>query len=274
MYPSIRAVSRAAAGDAERRRDRWRRGRSMLLCRTCAPRGSGTRLSAEAMLFLKNATSVAPDDCSNNAVAGAARRARARSRAPPPASTCISIRISSPPASSGECGRAAGSRRTGHSSMVTLQQLIFKLSEFWTSRGCLLQQPLDIEMGAGTMHPETFLRVLGPQPVEHRLRAAIAAARRRPLRREPEPPLQAPAVPGDPEARARRSAAALPAEPGSLRHRPACPRRTFRGKQLGVAHARRVGHRLAGALRQAGDHAVPHISSRPAASISRQSRSS
>ena len=46
--------------------------------------------------------------------------------------------------------------------MVTLQQLIFKLSEFWSSHGCLLQQPLDIELGAGTMHPETFLRVLGP----------------------------------------------------------------------------------------------------------------
>jgi glycyl-tRNA synthetase alpha chain len=46
--------------------------------------------------------------------------------------------------------------------MVTLQQLIFKLSEFWASRGCVLQQPFDIEMGAGTMHPETFLRVLGP----------------------------------------------------------------------------------------------------------------
>ncbi len=45
--------------------------------------------------------------------------------------------------------------------MVTLQQLIFKLSDFWSSHGCLLQQPLDIEMGAGTMHPETFLRVLG-----------------------------------------------------------------------------------------------------------------
>src|SRR4030095_3009461 len=46
--------------------------------------------------------------------------------------------------------------------MVTLQQLIFKLSEFWASRGGPLQQPLDIEVGAGTMHPETFLRVLGP----------------------------------------------------------------------------------------------------------------
>jgi glycyl-tRNA synthetase alpha chain len=45
---------------------------------------------------------------------------------------------------------------------VTFQQLILKLSEFWASRGCILQQPLDIEVGAGTMHPETFLRVLGP----------------------------------------------------------------------------------------------------------------
>jgi glycyl-tRNA synthetase alpha chain len=45
---------------------------------------------------------------------------------------------------------------------VTFQGLILKLSEFWASRGCALQQPLDIEVGAGTMHPETFLRVLGP----------------------------------------------------------------------------------------------------------------
>ena len=45
---------------------------------------------------------------------------------------------------------------------MTFQSLILKLSEFWTSRGCALQQPLDIEVGAGTMHPETFLRVLGP----------------------------------------------------------------------------------------------------------------
>jgi glycyl-tRNA synthetase alpha chain len=47
---------------------------------------------------------------------------------------------------------------------VTLQDLIFKLSDYWAAQGCLIQQPLDIEMGAGTMHPETFLRVLGPQP--------------------------------------------------------------------------------------------------------------
>jgi glycyl-tRNA synthetase alpha chain len=45
---------------------------------------------------------------------------------------------------------------------MTFQELILKLSEFWASRGCVLQQPLDVEVGAGTMHPETFLRVLGP----------------------------------------------------------------------------------------------------------------
>jgi glycyl-tRNA synthetase alpha chain len=45
---------------------------------------------------------------------------------------------------------------------MTFQGLILRLSEFWASRGCILQQPLDIEVGAGTMHPETFLRVLGP----------------------------------------------------------------------------------------------------------------
>jgi glycyl-tRNA synthetase alpha chain len=47
---------------------------------------------------------------------------------------------------------------------VTLQELILKLSAFWASRGCLIQQPLDIEVGAGTSHPETLFRVLGPRP--------------------------------------------------------------------------------------------------------------
>ncbi len=46
---------------------------------------------------------------------------------------------------------------------MTLQDLIFKLSEYWAAQGCLIQQPLDLEVGAGTMAPETFLRVLGPR---------------------------------------------------------------------------------------------------------------
>ena len=39
---------------------------------------------------------------------------------------------------------------------MTLQDLILKLSAFWASHGCLLQQPLDLEVGAGTSHPETL----------------------------------------------------------------------------------------------------------------------
>jgi glycyl-tRNA synthetase alpha chain len=46
----------------------------------------------------------------------------------------------------------------------TYQELILRLQNFWAERGCVLQQPYDIEVGAGTMAPETFLRVLGPKP--------------------------------------------------------------------------------------------------------------
>jgi glycyl-tRNA synthetase alpha chain len=46
----------------------------------------------------------------------------------------------------------------------TFQELILKLQTFWAERGCVLQQPYDVEVGAGTMAPESFLRVLGPQP--------------------------------------------------------------------------------------------------------------
>jgi glycyl-tRNA synthetase alpha chain len=46
----------------------------------------------------------------------------------------------------------------------TFQELILQLQKFWGDRGCVIQQPYDVEMGAGTMHPETFLRVLGPDP--------------------------------------------------------------------------------------------------------------
>ena len=47
---------------------------------------------------------------------------------------------------------------------LTFQELLFRLQSFWAARGCVLQQPYDVEVGAGTMAPETFLRVLGPKP--------------------------------------------------------------------------------------------------------------
>ena len=58
----------------------------------------------------------------------------------------------------------------------TLQDLIFLLSEYWAEQGCVIQQPYDVEVGAGTMCPETFLRVLGPEPY----RVAYVQPSRRP----------------------------------------------------------------------------------------------
>ncbi len=46
----------------------------------------------------------------------------------------------------------------------TFQELIFRLQEFWANNGCVLVQPLDLEVGAGTFHPATFLRAIGPEP--------------------------------------------------------------------------------------------------------------
>jgi glycyl-tRNA synthetase alpha chain len=50
------------------------------------------------------------------------------------------------------------------SNSPSFQELILRLQTFWAERGCVLQQPYDVEVGAGTMAPETFLRVLGPDP--------------------------------------------------------------------------------------------------------------
>jgi glycyl-tRNA synthetase alpha chain len=58
----------------------------------------------------------------------------------------------------------------------SFQELIFELQRYWSDQGCVIQQPYDIEVGAGTMHPETFFRVLGPNPY----RVAYVQPSRRP----------------------------------------------------------------------------------------------
>lgn len=47
---------------------------------------------------------------------------------------------------------------------MTFQEIILNLQSFWAKQGCLITQPYDIEVGAGTFNPATFLRVLGPEP--------------------------------------------------------------------------------------------------------------
>ena len=48
-------------------------------------------------------------------------------------------------------------------SRITFQEIIFKLQNFWSSQGCVIMQPLDLEVGAGTFHPATFLKAIGPE---------------------------------------------------------------------------------------------------------------
>jgi glycyl-tRNA synthetase alpha chain len=47
---------------------------------------------------------------------------------------------------------------------MNFQELIFALERFWADQGCIIQQPYDLEVGAGTFNPATFLRALGPEP--------------------------------------------------------------------------------------------------------------
>ena len=60
--------------------------------------------------------------------------------------------------------------------MLTFQQLILKLQQYWADQGCALLQPYDMEVGAGTSHTATFLRAIGPEP----WKAAYVQPSRRP----------------------------------------------------------------------------------------------
>lgn len=63
-----------------------------------------------------------------------------------------------------------------HQKTLTFQALIFALQDYWAKQGCAIIQPLDLEVGAGTFHPATFLRAIGPEP----WRAAYVQPSRRP----------------------------------------------------------------------------------------------
>ncbi len=56
------------------------------------------------------------------------------------------------------------SGQNGSNSIITFQGLILKLQQFWAEQGCAVLQPYDMEVGAGTFHPATFLRSIGPEP--------------------------------------------------------------------------------------------------------------
>ncbi|MCJ7727290.1 MAG: glycine--tRNA ligase subunit alpha, partial [Actinobacteria bacterium] len=45
---------------------------------------------------------------------------------------------------------------------MNFQDIIFNLQKYWSDNGCIIKQPMDLEKGAGTFNPDTFLRCLGP----------------------------------------------------------------------------------------------------------------
>ncbi len=56
------------------------------------------------------------------------------------------------------------SGKSSNPDVSTFQGLIFALQQYWAEQGCVILQPLDMEVGAGTFHPATFLRAIGPEP--------------------------------------------------------------------------------------------------------------
>ena len=68
------------------------------------------------------------------------------------------------------------SSSTSPTHTLTFQDLILTLQKYWAEKGCVILQPLDMEVGAGTFHPATFLRAIGPEP----WRAAYVQSSRRP----------------------------------------------------------------------------------------------
>ena len=54
--------------------------------------------------------------------------------------------------------------KSSKNNLLSFQDLIFQLQHFWADQGCIIEQPYSVEIGAGTFHPSTFLRAIGPEP--------------------------------------------------------------------------------------------------------------
>ena len=99
---------------------------------------------------------------------------------------------------------------------LSFQDLILTLHRYWGAQGCVILQPYDMEMGAGTFHPATVLRALGPGRLEGRLCPAVPPTDRRPLWREPQPAGALLPVPGGAEAEPRRPPGSLSRQPDEI----------------------------------------------------------
>ena len=67
---------------------------------------------------------------------------------------------------------------------ISFQDMILRLQQYWAAQGCVILQPFDMEVGAGTFHPGTFLRAIGPEPWRAMFRPTLPTTHRRPLWRQ------------------------------------------------------------------------------------------
>ena len=139
--------------------------------------------------------------------------------------------------------------------MLTMQDALLGSPSTGPGAAARSCSPMNTEVGAGTMNPATFLRVLGPEPwsvgyVEPSVRPDDAATATTPTGSRCHTQYQVilKPEPGDPQE--------LYLEPRGPRHRPARPRHPLRRGQLGVAGPRRLGAGLGGLARRPGDHPV------------------
>jgi hypothetical protein len=124
---------------------------------------------------------------------------------------------------------------------LTFQDLILKLQNFWASQGCVVIQPYDMEMGAGTFHTATFLRAIGPETwnaayVQPSRRPADGRYGENPNRLQHYYQFQVVLKPSPGQYSGPVSGVVAAA-----RHRHQSARRALRRRQLGVAHAGRLG---------------------------------
>ena len=113
----------------------------------------------------------------------------------------------------------AGKAKADTSQVLTFQDMILRLQRYWADLGCVIMQPYDNEVGAGTFHTATTLRSLGPATWQSGLRSAVPPPCRRSLRRKPQPPAALLPVPGAHEAFARQHPGSVPGLFARYRHR-------------------------------------------------------
>ena len=120
--------------------------------------------------------------------------------------------------------------------MMEYQQMIANLQKFWSDYGCVIVQPYNSEVGAGTFNPNTFLRALGPEPWQGGLRGTQQEAQGRSLPGKSQPGPPVPAVPGHPQTQSVQQPGAVPGIAARAGDRSRRTRHPLRGGRLGIAH--------------------------------------